>query len=89
MVIMDVHMPGMNGFETAPRLIRARPGLRVLLVTAFPSAGLQSLARQAGAVDCLSKKALNSETVLKFLCAGSRSASSSQRIENRTDLAER
>ena len=70
-VILDVQMPGMNGFETARRLIDERPGLRVLLVTASPSVGLQSLARQAGAVDCLSKMALDSKTVLKLLCDGS------------------
>jgi chemotaxis response regulator CheB len=37
LVLLDVHMPGLNGHETAQRMLAERPGLVVVLVSADPS----------------------------------------------------
>jgi len=54
-VIVDIHMPGMNGFEVANRLRAANIDLPVVLITASDDAALDAAARAAGAVQLLRK----------------------------------
>jgi DNA-binding NarL/FixJ family response regulator len=57
LVLLDVHMPGLDGLETAPALLAQRPDTVVVLVSADP-AGLTAVARSAGAVALLGKAEL-------------------------------
>ncbi len=57
LVLLDLHMPGMDGFETAARL-RALPGLDtvpVIAVTANVSPVVRSRLERAGFADCITK----------------------------------
>lgn len=45
-VITDLQMPGTNGLQLAQRL--HRKGLPVILITAFPTPGIEKQAREAG-----------------------------------------
>jgi two-component system invasion response regulator UvrY len=65
--VVDVHMPGMSGFEVARQLLNGSPGLRVILVSAFDDAQFATLALRAGAVAFITKKALSPEAVLQAL----------------------
>ena len=65
--IVDVHMPGMNGFEAARQLLRQSPQLQVILVSAFDDAQFSALARQSGAVAFLTKKAFSPEAIAQVL----------------------
>jgi DNA-binding NarL/FixJ family response regulator len=65
--IVDVHMPGMNGFEAARQLLRQAPELRVILVSAFDDAQFAVLARQSGAVAFLTKKSFSPEAIAQVL----------------------
>lgn len=54
-VIMDVHMPRLNGIEATRQLTAKFPGLKVIGFTLDHSGALTSAMRAAGAVDCVDK----------------------------------
>ncbi len=54
-VVMDVSMPKMNGFETIARLKRFFPQIKVLFVTGMPLRVDEEKARAAGAAGYLAK----------------------------------
>lgn len=66
-VLLDIEMPGMHGFETARRLLAMAPGLRVIMVSASTDDQYPALATDAGALGFLSKKLLSAEALAAFL----------------------
>ena len=48
-VVLDVQMPGMDGIEATRELVRAIPGVRVLIVTTYGRPGFLTRALKAGA----------------------------------------
>ena len=67
LILMDVNMPGLSGFDVARRIARSYPWLRVLLMTAEGGSNLESSAREVGAIGCLFKADLRAERVLDLL----------------------
>jgi DNA-binding NarL/FixJ family response regulator len=55
-VTMDIHMPGLNGFESTKALLLEHPSLRVLIVTADSQPHFPKMSRDAGAVGLLAKE---------------------------------
>jgi len=55
LVIMDLGMPGMGGWECLKQLRAINPHLRVLLTTGYGGNDLLDRARQAGAVNLIAK----------------------------------
>jgi two-component system chemotaxis response regulator CheB len=60
-VTLDVQMPGMDGLQLLPALLRWKPSLRVLMLSAHTSEGATATvtALAAGAVDFIDKTAFN------------------------------
>jgi DNA-binding NarL/FixJ family response regulator len=56
LVVLDVQMPGMSGFEAAKRMVAANPGLRIVMVSSDGEPGYELFARSAGAEAFLTKK---------------------------------
>jgi FixJ family two-component response regulator len=54
-VILDVHMPGLNGLEVQERLTRSRRGIPVIFMTAADEVWIREQALASGAVAFLSK----------------------------------
>lgn len=54
-VLMDIRMKGMTGVEALRRIRARRPGVRVVLMTAYTTHELIEEARREGVVDVLSK----------------------------------
>lgn len=56
-VVLDVEMQGMDGMTALPLLLRAQPGLRVIMVSAQTTKGAYTSlkALRLGAIDCIAK----------------------------------
>ena len=54
-VVLDDHMPDLDGIETARRVLATHPQQVVLLYTAFPHAALEREASEAGVTAVLGK----------------------------------
>jgi two-component system, NarL family, invasion response regulator UvrY len=55
LVLMDINLPGINGIEATRRLVAARPGIRVVLVSTYAETDLPADARDCGAAGYLRK----------------------------------
>jgi DNA-binding NtrC family response regulator len=55
LVLLDIHMPNVDGIETLRRIHRARPQLGVIVMSGDGSPARAKLALDAGACDFLSK----------------------------------
>lgn len=55
LVVTDVMMPGMDGFELTAKLRERNPDQEVLLISARPDVKGSEMALRAGAADCLTK----------------------------------
>src|SRR4051794_33938853 len=53
--LLDARMPLVDGFELAPRLLDAAPGLRIGLLTSLLDDVVEARARAAGVTACLAK----------------------------------
>jgi DNA-binding NarL/FixJ family response regulator len=65
-VLLDVEMPGLDGFETARRLRTLAPEVRIILTSASESAGYGQAAVALGAA-FLPKRRLSAEAILHLL----------------------
>lgn len=70
LVVSDVNMPGMNGFELMQQIRAAHPGIPVMLMTAYGQVTQAVAAMQQGALDYLVKPFTGEqflETITKYL----------------------
>lgn len=65
-VLLDVEMPGLDGFETARRLRSVAPGVRIILTSASDSRAYSRAADQLG-VAFLAKRSLSVESILRLI----------------------
>lgn len=73
LVLTDFHMPELDGLEATRRLLKADPGLKVVIMTAQSQEGLISDAMSLGASDFVAKpitEAKMAEVMKKVLNAG-------------------
>jgi two-component system response regulator AtoC len=84
LVLCDLRMPGIDGMELLPQLVRRLPGVPVILMSAYGSTDLAVEAMQRGAYDYLSKPFQPSEVLLTL-----RKARERERLRRSNDLLQR
>ena len=72
-LILDVHMPGMNGLELQKRLVASGCVIPIIFITAFTDENARAQAMRAGAVDYLAKP-FSDEELLKCIHVALQSA---------------
>ena len=65
LVIMDVRLPGISGIEATRRILRGRPGTRVLLVSTYELEDLTGELRHCGATGFVRKQDLDAQALLR------------------------
>jgi|SRR3954447_5002287 len=69
-VLLDVQMPGMNGFEVASRLSGAEDAPAVVLTSSRDAAEFEALVRTCGAIGFIPKSELTGAAITEVLaCA--------------------
>ena len=71
-VLMDLHMPGMDGIEATKAVLRELPSVRVIMVTATHAPQCRQWAREAGAVRYMTKDAAACDLLDAVVDVGSR-----------------
>ena len=61
LVLLDLHMPGVQGMEVLRQLREIRPDIRVIIITAYGTVGLAVEAMRLGAVDFVQKPCIPEE----------------------------
>ena len=61
LVLLDLHMPGVQGMEVLRQLREIRPDIRVIIITAYGTVGLAVDAMKLGAVDFVRKPCIPEE----------------------------
>ena len=62
-ILLDLAMPGLNGFKTIPRLRSMMPDVRIIALTVLDANGYREAALTAGADDFVAKANLNTHLV--------------------------
>ncbi len=63
LILMDISMPEVGGFEATRRIVERQPGSRVLILTIHEDESLVREAIKAGAVGYIPKRALKTELI--------------------------
>jgi two-component system, NarL family, invasion response regulator UvrY len=63
LVLMDIHLPGINGIEATRRIRGAHPGTAVLLLSTYRAEDLPADARDCGAMAYLHKEDFEPEVL--------------------------
>ena len=66
LILLDLRMPNKNGAQLTESIMKAKPGAKILLITAYPTDPLASQALQAGAQSLL-KKPFEIAKIVDFL----------------------
>ena len=67
LVVVDLVMPGMNGFQVARTLLQYSPALQIILISAVGDPQYDAAAKTIGAKAFLRKRDFSAEAIMKLL----------------------
>ena len=82
-VLMDLHMPGVDGIEATARVTRQFPGTKVVMLTTYADDASIHGALQAGALGYLTKDATRAEIGRAVLAAAAGQAVLDPEVQQR------
>ena len=65
LVLLDFRLPGIDGLETATRLMEQRPDIRIAMVTAHSEEVIGRIARETGIQEVIPKASFNLERFIE------------------------
>lgn len=69
-ILMDISMPGLDGLEATRRILKAHPGIEILIFTQYEISQAARAAKEAGARGCLAKSDAGHELVAALRTVG-------------------
>lgn len=69
MVLMDVQMPEMDGFEATKRILASHPDLGVAITSMNKDAQYARLADEVGAIGFIAKRDLNGDVLMQMMAS--------------------
>lgn len=67
LILMDVQMPQMNGFEAARRILKYRPDAEIILISMNSDSQYPKMAKEVGVAAFIAKRDLNADALRAVL----------------------
>lgn len=66
-ILMDVNMPNMNGFQAASRILKKHPGIKIVMTSGYDKKDFENLLKEIRVTGFIHKTELNAASLQRLL----------------------